>query len=601
MKRVISFFIFLSGLCTLHTLNAQKADPKIKEKVSVQILSSLKKFKSENLKQLQLVENKEKIRSQLLKTRQAYKQCEYYLGIGNAIEFRKINGPNLNYDAFRGGASQLVQPRGLQSMEEILFQDTYDALAYKREVEKLDTLLGQIYGRGKNLDKVPDESFHQIIWEALKFEVYRIEALGITGFDTPFSQWGISEVKPAMEGMLGIIKIYSGSKFLTQKQAAELSELLTSSIKYTLKNTDFNSFNRLYFLQEYLHPVSEQIHQIQTNNGWIYQVRKSGVNPQARNLWDYRFFENDFFRYRSSPSLVEAGRALFHDKRLSPGNQMSCASCHIPKYGFGDTTAFSTSISGKPLRRNTPGLWNLAFQTKFYLDGRVLRIEDQFMEVIHNPEEMGSSLDFIAAYIENDPAYLALFKNAMGRRPGKFEILAALEAYVRGLFSFNSAFDRYMRKESKDLKPEVINGFNLFTGKAKCASCHFMPLFNGLLPPFYDETEFEVLGTPILVNGQARADTDMGRYEKTGVEFHKQAFKTSGIRNVHLNAPFMHNGVFKSLNEVVLFYNNGGGNGNGIPTVNQTLPSDSLKLSPKEIQDIISFMKALEDTSSTLK
>lgn len=596
MKRLGIVFIISVFLFNGPLLFSQSGEDKLKENISNHLLESLINFRGQNLKQLRYIANPAQTRKQLQQTRQAYKTCEYYLGIGNSVEFRKINGPNIPYDAFRGGASQFVEARGLQTLEEMVFQEPFDALSYEKEVRRLDTLLVQIYERGKNLAQIPGASFHQIIWEALKVEIYRVESLGITGFDTPQSGWAIQEIEPALRGMMGIVNIYSGSEYVNKNMADDLGRLMQDAITYARKNKSFDKFDRLHFIREFLHPISEQIHAIQKANGWMYQVRKSGVNPSAKNLWDYLFFDNDFFRYRSSPTLVAAGKTLFHDKKLSPGGVVSCASCHIPEYGFADNKAFSLSIEGKPLRRNTPGLWNIAFQTKFYLDGRALRIEDQFMEVIHNPEEMGSSLDFIVKYVAENPLYINLFKEALGRKPGKYEVLSALEAYVRSLFSFSSEFDRYMRRELPELKPEVVNGFNLFAGKAKCATCHFLPLFNGLLPPFYDETEFEILGTPVKIKGVAATGTDLGRYEKTGVEFHKRAFKTGGIRNAHLNAPYMHNGVFETLEEVLNFYNHGGGIGNGIRTEYQTLPSDSLRLSSKEIQDILSFIQALEDT-----
>src|SRR5690606_6930412 len=113
--------------------------------------------------------------------------------IGNAYEFRLINGPNLDYDAYSGGASQIWKAAGLQKMEAMLFAEESDSTAYFRELEKLDELLGKIIDRGKQLDRIPESSFHQIIWEALKVEIFRIQALGITGYDSPESQWGIEE------------------------------------------------------------------------------------------------------------------------------------------------------------------------------------------------------------------------------------------------------------------------------------------------------------------------------------------------------------------------------------------------------------------------
>ena len=163
----------------------------------------------------------------------------------------------------------------------------------------------------------------------------------------------------------------------------------------------------------------------------------------------------------------------------------------------------------------------------------------------------------------------------------------------------NARFDQYMRGNSKALTTPEKNGFNLFMGKAKCGTCHFMPLFNGLVPPEFVETESEVLGVPKTKDSlHAELDSDLGKFNFTRSVVHKHAFKTPTLRNVELTAPYMHNGVFSTLEEVMDFYNKGGGKGLNIAPDNQTLPFDKLELSKKEISDVIAFMKALTDTSS---
>jgi cytochrome c peroxidase len=142
-----------------------------------------------------------------------------------------------------------------------------------------------------------------------------------------------------------------------------------------------------------------------------------------------------------------------------------------------------------------------------------------------------------------------------------------------------------------------INGFNLFMGKAKCGTCHFMPLFSGTKPPRYYYTETEVIGVPDKNNStKNKLDEDEGRFAVTGLPVHKFAFKTSSLRNIALTAPYMHNGVFKTLEEVISFYNNGGGKGLKIAPKNQTLPFEKLSLTAIEKKNIISFLKTLTDT-----
>jgi len=155
--------------------------------------------------------------------------------------------------------------------------------------------------------------------------------------------------------------------------------------------------------------------------------------------------------------------------------------------------------------------------------------------------------------------------------------------------------------ETKLTKAEK-KGFNLFSGKAKCATCHFIPLFNGVVPPFYANTESEVIGVPKTKNkNPAELDDDLGKYLFIQSEIYKHSFKTPTLRNIELTAPYMHNGVFETLEEVMEFYNNGGGKGLHIAPKYQTLPFDKLNLSKKEIKDIISFMKTLTDTTTAKK
>ncbi|MEP3380372.1 MAG: cytochrome c peroxidase, partial [Maribacter dokdonensis] len=193
-------------------------------------------------------------------------------------------------------------------------------------------------------------------------------------------------------------------------------------------------------------------------------------------------------------------------------------------------------------------------------------------------------------------AYGGIVKNDINER----SISNAIAAYVNSLKSFNSQFDKYVRNEINEYPESAKRGFNLFMGKGACGSCHFAPIFNGSVPPFYVESESEVLG---VIQGfdsiNPKLDEDLGRM-KNGLKadnypFFKNSFKTVSIRNIELTAPYMHNGSFLSLEEVLEFYNLGGGAGMGLPVENQTLSSAPLNLSKQEIKDIIAFMESLTD------
>ena len=144
---------------------------------------------------------------------------------------------------------------------------------------------------------------------------------------------------------------------------------------------------------------------------------------------------------------------------------------------------------------------------------------------------------------------------------------------------------------------DEMEGLNLFVGKGKCASCHFIPLFNGVLPSEYVDTEWEIIGVPSAKNiSQPMLDDDIGRAGVINVDIFKHAFKIPTLRNIELTGPYMHNGVFKTLEEVIAFYDIGGGSGLGYDVPLQTLSADSLHLTEREKFQLISFLKTLTDT-----
>jgi cytochrome c peroxidase len=168
--------------------------------------------------------------------------------------------------------------------------------------------------------------------------------------------------------------------------------------------------------------------------------------------------------------------------------------------------------------------------------------------------------------------------------------------YIRSLNRFKARLDEYMRGDKTAMNQEEINGFNIFSGKAKCGTCHFTPLFNGNIPPWYTKSESEIIGVPAsIVWKNAVIDQDSGRYKLNRLNELMFAFKTPSLRNTDKTAPYMHNGVYKNLDQVVKFYELGGGVGIGINLPFQSLPFDSLVLTTQEKKAIVAFMKTLTD------
>lgn len=320
-----------------------------------------------------------------------------------------------------------------------------------------------------------------------------------------------------------------------------------------------------------------------------------------------RFFETNSFKSdffidfndrNPSNERIRLGEKLFFDENLSGTGNVSCATCHLPKKGYADGLRLSIDNQGSKLNRNSPTLLNSLFQRNFFWDGRAGNIQSQIKSVFNNKQEFATAVHrFSENILEKDTTYIDMFKMAYGEIPkSNRETIRAISAYLSTLKSFNSKFDKNIRGEEDTYTSSEKNGFNLFAGKALCATCHFIPLTNGTVPPFFSETEREVIGVP-ETKANKKWDDDLGYYWVFEEELHKGMFKTPTLRNVTLTAPYMHNGIYDSLEEVMDFYNKGGGAGLGFDIPHQTLPFDNLNLSNKEIKDLIAFMKTLTDRS----
>ncbi|MEP7257120.1 MAG: cytochrome c peroxidase, partial [Flavitalea sp.] len=330
------------------------------------------------------------------------------------------------------------------------------------------------------------------------------------------------------------------------------------------------------------------------------------LNQYAKSMFGRDLFDISFFspneRYRVTEKRIKLGAKLFYDTILSAGNKRSCASCHKPELAFTDGAPKALSVDGQStVDRNTPTLWNAALQTKYFYDSRASTLENQLSIVVHSSKEMNGSMETSILKLRKEEKYAALFQQAYAgdQEPvTAYSIANAVSSYIRSLTALNSQFDQYIRDQEKPLSRNERSGFNLYAGKAKCATCHYLPLFNGLIPPEFSETESEVLGTPASTDTlHAMIDPDMGKFLFTNAVPHQHSFKTPTLRNIALTAPYMHNGVYKTLEEVLDFYNKGGGSGLQIAIPNQTLPAEKLGLTKKETQDIIAFLKTLTDTT----
>lgn len=280
---------------------------------------------------------------------------------------------------------------------------------------------------------------------------------------------------------------------------------------------------------------------------------------------------------------VALGQQLFFDKILSLDQSISCASCHQPQFAFADSLAFSIGVGGKKGTRNTPSVMNMAFRPYFFYDGRAATLEEQALVPIENPIEM--HLDFKVAIkrINENEEYIRLFEKIYAARPDSINVLNALAEFQKSLESNGSApHDQWLNDiDETAMSDSQIRGRELFLEKAKCFDCHFTPDFTG--------DEFRNVG---LYDGKEWSDR--GRFEITQDSTDLGKFKVPGLRNVALTAPYMHNGQFKSLEEVVAFYSNPY-EFVANPINIDTLMIEPLNLSSTEQLDLVNFLHSLTD------
>lgn len=535
-----------------------------------------------------------------LEMREVFKTCEFLLCYIESDEVRRINGANLITNAYHHKTPmEEKHPHGLQVIEDLLFnpeEGTYEEL--KKEIVLLREIIATSVQRRESDSIVRAKEYNIVVWDAFRLELFRIETLGITGFDVPESLNSLPETMAAMNSLEEVVQVYEPVfKYKkAKKQFKEGVALFRKSRELLQQAVDFDSFDRLEFITEVLHPLEKWTKQVIDDFAYTYPVNFRPIDNRATFLYDTTFLNTDFFAPGIKPESVRLGKKLFNDPLFSADGSRSCASCHISEKGMADGMVRNTALDGSGLlKRNTPTLLNAGFQTRFFYDSRAKRLEIQVVDVIHNPLEMGGNVTEITARLQQDSSYAQLFKEAYNGIITKTTISNALADYVRSLVSFNSRFDKYVRGDKSALNESEKNGFNIFSGKAKCATCHFAPLFNGLLPPHYKDNESEILGVPVAADQPDVLDDDLGKFDNTKLELHKYAFKTTTIRNVGITAPYMHNGIYSTLEEVVDFYDKGGGLGQGIDLPSQTLPDAQLQLTETEKKDLVNFMKTLTD------
>lgn len=276
----------------------------------------------------------------------------------------------------------------------------------------------------------------------------------------------------------------------------------------------------------------------------------------------------------TTPAKIALGKMLFFDPRLSGDGTLSCASCHMPSKGWGDGRPTGIGFRGKVLDRNTPTVINSAFYKTQFWDGRAPSLEEQATGPMFNPNEMNSTPEKVVKALNGIPEYRKRFNKVFGAEPSVEGAAAAIAAFERTIVSGPSAFDRYLQGDKKALSASARRGFRVFTRDADCIACHQGPNFT--------DDKFYNIGVP------GSGDKDKGRYAITRNRKDMGAFKTTGLRDVALTGPYMHDGSMKTLRAAVKHYEK----------VELSYPNLSSKIkrwgmTSEDIDDVVNFLKAL--------
>lgn len=277
-----------------------------------------------------------------------------------------------------------------------------------------------------------------------------------------------------------------------------------------------------------------------------------------------------------SPERVRLGERLFFDPLLSRDRHVRCATCHDPRQAFTDGRSLSAGIEGRTGVRHAPTLVNAGYRRTLFWDGRASRLEDQVLQPIDDPAELGLGIDHAVARVAGEPDYVAGFHVAFGRKPNADDLARALASYVRTIVAGDSPLDRHLNGDRAALSVEAREGLRVFRGPGRCTACHLGP----------DLTDDQFHNTGIAWRDGSWAD--LGRFRITGDERDRGAFKTPTLREVGRTAPYMHDGSVRTLDDVVEFYTRGG---NRNPYLDPDLRP--LRLSAEEKHALVAFLRAL--------
>jgi len=441
-----------------------------------------------------------------------------------------------------------------------------------------------------------------------RLHILNLAAIYTTSFECPDTSRVIPELKSMMIEIETIYQSFNQT-FSATPLTNDFLQLYKKAVEFLEHQPiQFSVFNHYTFIREFINPLFSinqnliRTYQVVSKNNVDYSLNKNSQSIFSKNLYNAQNTKGIFLRVYDEAVLNEIktlGKLLFYDPILSGNNNRSCASCHNSQSYYTDTLS-STALhfnEKQKLKRNTPSLLNVPYNHLLMYDGKHTTLQNQAKAVISNPDEMNcletDALNKVLSCKEYKKGFEKLLQYTPQEKKVSIEhIVSALTLYYSKFSNYYAPFDLAMNKKA-ELNTMAQQGFNLFMSKAQCATCHFVPQFNGVKPP-YIGSEFEVLGVP-FDSLYTKLNSDLGRNDVHSSNETKQAFRTGNIRNIERTKPYMHNGVFSNLNQVLDFYDGGGGIGHGFVINNQTLSSDSLHLSKLDKEKLMYFFKSLNE------
>ncbi|MBA2612493.1 MAG: cytochrome C peroxidase [Bacteroidetes bacterium] len=557
---------------------------------------------------LSSIKDIEKIKTQLNEARLALKSIDFWLRYLEPISYKKINGP-LPVEWETEVFEKFEKPYKREGAGL-----TLAALYLEEKKLNKDVLLDlirssinatQVYTSDSIATQLKDYN-HFFLCNRLF--LLNLAAIYTTGFECPASE----KIVPELNAMLKEVgKTYSvfNTSFTETPLTENYLELYKATVQFVNKQPlDFEKFDHFTFIKDFINPlftINQQLikeYNVSSKSNIDYSLNKNSTSIFSKNLYNGQNSKGIYLRIKDQKILAEIekiGKLLFYDPILSGNNLRSCASCHKPTQYFTDTlTNTSLQFDGKNyLPRNSPSLINAQYNHLILLDGKHITLQHQTKDVITNPIELGSNEQEVLKKILSCEEYKTAFKQFLKYTPTEKEITiehvsSAITLYYAKFSKYYSSFDMAMNNNEAMNEP-AKKGFNVFMSKAQCATCHFVPQFNGVKPP-YVGSEFEVLGVPKDINFNYLSP-DSGRFRINPATEMANAFRTGTIRNAAKTMPYMHNGVFRNLDQVIDFYDAGGGIGKGLKINNQTLSSDSLHLSKEDKINLLAFIRSLDE------